>query len=170
MHLFVKYFKIWVVVVTLLVFLGLFATRVLHKEYGVKVVVLEARDRVGGRTFTETVRWKNVLDVFHHLYPSIHSMLIHQLCNSLPIPPISSLSKTSYCCKFCQRASSCVSGFALTLCSLHHQLQLTIFIWFNVTVFIKFFLIQMRYLFEGSIYRRVAFILNPLYFLQTVIL
>ncbi|RMX58791.1 hypothetical protein pdam_00021878 [Pocillopora damicornis] len=33
---------------------GLFAARVLHKEYGVKVVVLEARDRVGGRTFTET--------------------------------------------------------------------------------------------------------------------
>ena len=56
MYLFRRYFKIWVVVVTLLVFLGLFAARVLHKQYGVKVVVLEARDRVGGRTFTETVR------------------------------------------------------------------------------------------------------------------
>ena len=59
---------------------------------------------------------------------------------------------------FFHRASSCVLGFALTLCSLHHQPQLTIFIWFNVTAFIKFFLIQVRYLFEGSIYRRVAFI------------
>ena len=41
----------------LLVFLlsGLFAARVL-REYSIDVVVLEARDRVGGRTFTVTVR------------------------------------------------------------------------------------------------------------------
>ena len=35
-------------------FSGLFAARVLQ-EYGVEVVVLEARDRTGGRTFTQTV-------------------------------------------------------------------------------------------------------------------
>ena len=35
-------------------FSGLFAARVLQ-EYGVEVVVLEARDRAGGRTFTQTV-------------------------------------------------------------------------------------------------------------------
>ena len=39
----------------LLVFSGLFAARVLL-EYGIDVAVLEARDRVGGRTFTVTVR------------------------------------------------------------------------------------------------------------------
>ena len=35
--------------------LGLFAARVLQKEYGVDVVILEARDRTGGRTLTQTV-------------------------------------------------------------------------------------------------------------------
>ena len=35
-------------------FSGLFAARVLQ-EYGVEVVVLEARDRTGGRTFTQRV-------------------------------------------------------------------------------------------------------------------
>ena len=39
----------------LLVFSGLFAARVL-REYSIDVAVLEARDRVGGRTFTVTVR------------------------------------------------------------------------------------------------------------------
>ena len=39
----------------LLVFSGLFAARVL-REYNIDVAVLEARDRVGGRTFTVTVR------------------------------------------------------------------------------------------------------------------
>ena len=39
----------------LLVFSGLFAARVL-REYSIDVAVLEARDRVGGRTFTLTVR------------------------------------------------------------------------------------------------------------------
>jgi len=34
---------------------GLFAARVLQKEYGVDVVILEARDRTGGRTLTQTV-------------------------------------------------------------------------------------------------------------------
>ena len=38
-----------------LVFSGLFAARVL-REYSIDVAVLEARDRVGGRTFTVTVR------------------------------------------------------------------------------------------------------------------
>ena len=38
-----------------LFFSGLFAARVLL-DYGIDVAVLEARDRVGGRTFTVTVR------------------------------------------------------------------------------------------------------------------
>jgi len=40
---------------TILVFAGLFAARVL-REYSIDIAVLEARDRVGGRTFTVTVR------------------------------------------------------------------------------------------------------------------
>ena len=37
------------------ILIGLFAARVLQKEYGVDVVILEARDRTGGRTLTQTV-------------------------------------------------------------------------------------------------------------------
>jgi len=33
---------------------GLFAGRILQKEYGIEVIVLEARDRTGGRTLTQT--------------------------------------------------------------------------------------------------------------------
>ncbi|XP_073248477.1 amine oxidase [flavin-containing] B-like [Porites lutea] len=33
---------------------GLFSARVLQKEYGIDVVILEARDRTGGRTLTQT--------------------------------------------------------------------------------------------------------------------
>lgn len=40
---------------TILVFAGLLAARVL-REYSIDVAVLEARDRVGGRTLTITVR------------------------------------------------------------------------------------------------------------------
>lgn len=40
--------------------LGLFAARLL-REYDIEVVLLEARDRTGGRTFTQTVR-------FHFMY------------------------------------------------------------------------------------------------------
>ena len=40
---------------TILVFAGLFAAKVL-REYSIDVAVLEARDRVGGRTLTVTVR------------------------------------------------------------------------------------------------------------------
>lgn len=36
--------------------LGLFAARLL-REYDIEVVLLEARDRTGGRTFTQTVRF-----------------------------------------------------------------------------------------------------------------
>ena len=44
-------------------FLGLFAARVLQ-HYGIEVVVLEARDRTGGRTFTQTVRFFFALPFF----------------------------------------------------------------------------------------------------------
>lgn len=53
--IFVKFSCVMISLYILLVFLGLFAARVL-REYSIDVVVLEARDRVGGRTFTITVR------------------------------------------------------------------------------------------------------------------
>ena len=45
----------------------------------------------------------------------------------------------------------------------------TVFIWLNTAAFIKFLVIQVQRVFEGSVYTRAAFILNQVCFLQTIV-